>query len=68
MVARQHDDVKISAMDKNLQVPKMYFCARFGCLTPDHVGGVLSKLTEILCILVRFAGKYVNRCLDFYVK
>lgn len=66
MVARQHD-VIISAMDKNLQVPKMYLCARFGCLTPDHVG-VLRKLTEILCILVRLAGKYVNQCLDFNVK
>lgn len=40
VIVRQCEDVIISDIDKNLQGPKMYLCANFGCSTPDCVGGV----------------------------
>lgn len=40
MVARQHDDAVLSCTAKNLQGPEMYLHAKFGCSSPDGVGGV----------------------------
>lgn len=45
MVARQHDDI-ISDTDKNLRGPKTYLCAKFGCSTPDCVGGESNKYKD----------------------
>lgn len=40
MVARQHNNVVISDIDKKTLEPKMFLCARFCCSTFDHVEGV----------------------------
>lgn len=53
MVARQHDGVITFDIDKNLQEPKTYLCAKFGCAAwlcclscCDHVGGVGGQRNE----------------------
>lgn len=46
MVARQHDGVITFDIDKNLQEPKTYLCAKFGCAACDHVGGVGGQINE----------------------
>lgn len=35
-----HGDVTTSGTHKNLQLPKMFLCAKCGCLAPDGPGGV----------------------------
>lgn len=42
-IVRQHDDVMISHIGKNLQWPEMHLCAKFGCSTLDFLGGVISQ-------------------------
>lgn len=38
--ARQHDNIVLSDMEKNLQWPKMKLCEYFGCSTSDHIEGI----------------------------
>lgn len=51
MVARQQNDIIISDVDKNLQGPKIYLCARSGCST-DCVEGI-QRQTEVSFVTVR---------------
>lgn len=57
----------ISNLDKTIQGPKVYLCARFGFLTPDHSGGVYGQRNRktyrdflfsstIFCVLI-----YISR-------
>lgn len=43
MVARQHDDMVISDIDKDLREPEMYLCVMFSCSTPDYLAGVCGQ-------------------------
>lgn len=59
VVARDHDDIILSHIDKNNQESRMYLCAKFGFSTPDGLRGVRGQTnkqtdaqTEILCIIV----------------
>lgn len=44
MVARQHNG--IFDIFKNLQGPKVYLCARFGCLPLDGLGRVHRQINK----------------------
>lgn len=40
VVGREHNNVTISDVDKNLQGSNVYLLAKFSCLTPDGLEGV----------------------------